>query len=165
MAVLGAGESVLLGAGSKLGFSEGTVVKPSYNEKCESLIFRANIKTDFFRKFNLAGVWKGSKRETISQAQKKLSRLYKDPVAENRQDYSTTPSMHTHTSVAVTFSPSQSTLGRIFLKKEGLYSISDCSSSASRKCRGKDNEEDLHAFTAQVKKLTVSIFIFYFNIE
>ena len=65
-----------------------------------------------------------------------------------------------HTSFAVTFNASQSTLGNIFLKNEGLYSISDCSSSASWKCSGKESGEVLHALTAHVKKFTVRTFIF-----
>ena len=64
-----------------------------------------------------------------------------------------------HTSLAVTFSASQSILGRRLHRKEGLYSMSDCSSSASLKWRGKERGEVLHALTAQVKKFTVRIFI------
>ena len=67
-----------------------------------------------------------------------------------------------HTSLAVTFNASQSILGRTLHKKEGLYSTSDCSSSASLKWRGKERGEVLHALTAQVRKLTVRIFIFEF---
>lgn len=64
------------------------------------------------------------------------------------------------TSLAVIFNASQSTLGRTFCRKIGLYSISDCSSSASLKWSGKESEELLHALTAHVRKFTVSIFIF-----
>ena len=64
-----------------------------------------------------------------------------------------------HTSLAVTLNASQSILGRMFRKKEGLYSMSDCSSSASLKWRGKERGEVLHALTAQVRKFTVNIFI------
>ena len=67
-----------------------------------------------------------------------------------------------HTSLAVTFNASQSILGRTLHKKEGLYSMSDCSSSASLKWRGKERGEVLHALTAQVRKFTVRIFIFEF---
>ncbi len=63
------------------------------------------------------------------------------------------------TSLAVTLNASQSILGRIFHRKEGLYSMSDCSSSASSKWRGKERGEALHALTAQVRKFTVSIFM------
>ena len=63
------------------------------------------------------------------------------------------------TSLAVTFNASQSILGRTLHRKDGLYSISDCSSSASLKWRGKEREEVLHALTAQVRKFTVRIFI------
>ena len=64
-----------------------------------------------------------------------------------------------HTSLAVTFNASQSILGRTLHRKEGLYSMSDCSSSASSKWRGKERGEVLHALTAQVRKFTVRIFI------
>lgn len=37
--------------------------------------------------------------------------------------------------------------------------MSDCSSSASLKCSGNDRGEDLQALMAQVRKLTVSIFM------
>lgn len=37
--------------------------------------------------------------------------------------------------------------------------MSDCSSSASLKWRGKERGEVLHALTAQVRKFTVSIFM------
>ena len=63
------------------------------------------------------------------------------------------------TSLAVTFNASHSILGRMFRKKEGLYSMSERSSSASLKCKGNDRVEVLHALTAQVRKLTVRIFI------
>ena len=63
------------------------------------------------------------------------------------------------TSEAVTLNPSQSMRGRILAMKVGLKSISCCSSSASRKWRGKDCGEVLQALTAQVRKLTVRIFI------
>ena len=124
--------------------------------------FQRRHKNGIFRNIVFTEKWKGLQQEVIPQAQKTLSWPYRK---RKLIDYSTPQSTHIHTSVAVTFSASQSTLGRIFLKNEGLYSISDCSSSASRKCSGKDNEELLHAFTAQVKKLTVSIFIFLIYIE
>lgn len=63
------------------------------------------------------------------------------------------------TSVAVVLKASQSTRGRMLRRKMGLYSISTCSSSASLKWRGKERGEVLHAFTAQVRKLTVRIFM------
>lgn len=47
----------------------------------------------------------------------------------------------------------------MFLMNLGLYSISDSSSSASRKCKGYESGETLHALTAQVKKFAVNIFI------
>lgn len=63
------------------------------------------------------------------------------------------------TSEAVTLKPSQSIRGRMLAMKVGLKSISCCSSSASRKWRGKDCGDVLQALTAQVRKLTVRIFI------
>ena len=65
----------------------------------------------------------------------------------------------THTSWAVTLNASQSILERMLDRKDGLYSMSDCSSSASSKWRGNERGEVLHALTAQVRKLTVSIFM------
>jgi len=64
------------------------------------------------------------------------------------------------TSLAVIFSASHSIRGNIFARKVGLYSPSTCSSSVSRKWSGKEAGEDLQAFTAQVRKLAVRIFIF-----
>ena len=64
-----------------------------------------------------------------------------------------------HTSWAVTLNASQSILERMLDRKDGLYSMSDCSSSASSKWRGNERGEVLHALTAQVRKLTVSIFM------
>ena len=64
------------------------------------------------------------------------------------------------TSAAVISKASHSMRGRMLRMKRGLYSISCCSSSASRKWRGKDCGEVLQALMAQVKKLTVRIFIF-----
>lgn len=68
-------------------------------------------------------------------------------------------SLQSHTSFAVIFKASQSTLGRMLHRKEGLYSMSDCSSSQSWKWSGNDSGDVLQALTAQVRKLTVSIFI------
>ena len=76
-----------------------------------------------------------------------------------KADRYTRGSHATHTSLAVILNASQSTLGRRFDRKEGLYSMSDCSSSASLKWRGKERGEVLHALTAQVRKFTVSIFM------
>ncbi len=64
-----------------------------------------------------------------------------------------------HTSLAVTFKASHSILGRMFRRNEGLYSMSDCSSSQSWKWSGKDSGDVLHALMAQVRKFTVSIFM------
>ena len=47
----------------------------------------------------------------------------------------------------------------MFQRKEALYSMSDCSSSASSRWRGNDRGEVLHALTAQARKFTVSIFM------
>lgn len=68
-------------------------------------------------------------------------------------------SISIRTSFAVIFKASQSILGRMFCKKERLYSMSDCSSSASLKCNGKERGEDLQALMAHVRKLTVRIFM------
>ena len=78
---------------------------------------------------------------------------------QRQTDRYTRGSHATHTSLAVIVNASQSTLGRRFDRKEGLYSMSDCSSSASLKWRGKERGEVLHALTAQVRKFTVSIFM------
>lgn len=67
--------------------------------------------------------------------------------------------MEKRTSVAVTFNASHSIRGSMLARKVGLYSPSTCSSSASRKWRGKEAGEDLQALTAQVRKLAVRIFI------
>ena len=53
----------------------------------------------------------------------------------------------------------------MFFRNNGLYSISVCSSSASRKCSGKEDGEVLQAFTAQVRKLAVRSFILYIYLE
>ena len=50
----------------------------------------------------------------------------------------------------------------MFFKKARLMSDSTISSSASRGCRGKEAGEDLHALMAQVRKLRVRSFIFFF---
>lgn len=64
------------------------------------------------------------------------------------------------TSCVSVFIASQSNLGKIFVMKSGLRSISICSSSASFGCRGKAAVVDLHVLRAQVRKLSVSSFIF-----
>jgi len=53
----------------------------------------------------------------------------------------------------------QSILGRILSSNFGFSSMLSWTNSASLGCRGKEAEEDLHALTAQVKKLSVRIFI------
>ena len=47
----------------------------------------------------------------------------------------------------------------MFWRNVGLYSISNRSSSASRKWRGKERGDVLQALTAQVRKLMVRIFM------
>ena len=65
------------------------------------------------------------------------------------------------TSVAVIFSASHSRRGKMLMRKSGLNSVSTSSSTASRKWRGKAVGADLQALTAQVRKLTVRIFMVF----
>ena len=63
------------------------------------------------------------------------------------------------TSEAMTLNASHSIRGSKLRREIGLYSISDTSSSASRKWRGKLVGEVLHDLTAHVRKLAVRIFM------
>jgi hypothetical protein len=64
------------------------------------------------------------------------------------------------TSEDVTISAFQSIRGKILTSSFGFSSMVSWTSSASLGCKGKDWLEDLQAFTAQVRKLRVRIFIF-----
>ena len=63
------------------------------------------------------------------------------------------------TSLAVVRSPSQFIRGKTLRTNSGWKSRSCCSSSASRKWSGKEDDEALQLLMAQVKKFTVIIFI------
>ncbi len=65
------------------------------------------------------------------------------------------------TSEDVTSSALQSIRGKMLTRSLGFSSMVSWTSSASLGCRGKDWLEDLQAFTAQVRKLRVRIFIFH----
>ncbi len=67
--------------------------------------------------------------------------------------------MKNYTSAAVVRMASQSSLGRMLRRKVGLYSSSDWASSASWKCRGKEEGLVLQVFMAQVKKFAVRSFM------
>lgn len=62
--------------------------------------------------------------------------------------------------MAVVLKAFQSNRCRRFVRSWAFTSTSSCTSSASLGCRGKESEEDLQAFTAQVRKLRVRTFIF-----
>ena len=66
----------------------------------------------------------------------------------------------TRTSPAITLRSSHASRGSMFFRNARLMSDSTTSSSASRGCRGKDARAVLQDFTAQVRKLRVSSFIF-----
>ena len=63
------------------------------------------------------------------------------------------------TSAAASRRAVHSIRGRRLVRKRGLKAMSICSSSASRKCRGKELGEVLQDFTAQVRKLAVRSFM------
>lgn len=63
------------------------------------------------------------------------------------------------TSVAVMVSAAQSTRGRMLYMSLGFSSMVSETSSQSLGWRGKEAMLDLHALTAQVRKLSVSSFI------
>jgi hypothetical protein len=64
------------------------------------------------------------------------------------------------TSETTTPKATQSTLGKTLYMSLGFNSMVSDTSSQSLGCKGKDSEEDLQAFTAQVRKLRVKTFIF-----
>lgn len=63
------------------------------------------------------------------------------------------------TSEAVVFRAFQSILGRMLYMSFGFGAMVSDTSSHSFGCRGKEAEDDLQAFTAQVRKLRVRSFI------
>jgi len=67
------------------------------------------------------------------------------------------------TSAAVTVSAAQSTLGKTLYINLGFSSMVSETSSHSFGWRGKEAEVDLQALTAQVRKLRVRTFIFFFE--